>query len=179
MEKQQDLRMIKTKEALFDALGRLLREKEFDRITVSDIVKEAGITRKTFYNHYQDKIEMVQDYQKTLIGKIIQLKNSHPDIDQDGYVALFRLFQEDDTLAGLLSLTSSEDMQSLLRQTILQNWKNEINSDGRIIDPLVAEYQAVLIMNAIFGIVQHWLTAGRRVPPEKMAEIVTQLHFPV
>lgn len=179
MEKQQDLRMIKTKEALFDALGRLLREKEFDRITVSDIVKEAGITRKTFYNHYQDKIEMVQDYQKTLIGKIIQLKNSHPDLDQDGYVALFRLFQEDDTLAGLLSLTSSEDMQSLLRQTILQNWKNEINSDGRIIDPLVAEYQAVLIMNAIFGIVQHWLTAGRRVPPEKMAEIVTQLHFPV
>lgn len=171
--------MIKTKESLFDALGRLLREKEFDRITVSDIVKEAGITRKTFYNHYQDKIEMVQDYQKMLIGKIILLKKSHSDLEHDGYVELFRLFQEDDTLEGLLSLTGSEDMQSLIKQMILQSWENELKSSEIELDPLVAEYQAVLIMNAIFGIIQHWLTAGKRVPPEKMAEIVLQLHFPV
>ena len=45
--------------------------------------------------------------------------------------------------------------------------------------PLVAEYQAVLMMNAIFGIIQHWLTAGRRVSPEEMSKVVMQLHFPV
>lgn len=180
MEKPQDLRMIKTKNALFEALGRLLQEKDFDKITVTDIVKSAGITRKTFYNHYQDKIEMVQDYQRNLINKILLLRESHPKLDKDGYTELFRLFEnEDATLAGLLSLTGSEDMQSLIKQMILQSWENELKSSEIELDPLVAEYQAVLIMNTLFGIIQHWLTAGKRVPPEKMAEIVLQLHFPV
>ena len=180
MDQSEDLRMRKTRQALYDALGRLMKEKAFDKITVSDLVKSAGITRKTFYNHYQDKIELVQDYQRGLIGKILQLRESHPKLDKDWYTALFSLFEaEDATLAGLLSLSGSEDMQSLLRQMILQSWRDEIKSSEKVLDPLVAEYQAVLIMNAIFGIIQHWLTAGRRVPPEEMADVVQQLRFPV
>lgn len=180
MEKKPDHRMLKTKKVLFDALGRLLQEKGFDKITVSDLVKAAGITRKTFYNHYQDKIELVQDYQQGLIEKILLLRETHPKFDKEGYTKLFRLFeQEDATLAGLLSFTGSEDMQSLIKQMILQSWKKEIIDSETGLDPLVAEYQAVLIMNAIFGIIQHWLTSGKRTPPEKMAEVVMQLHFPV
>ena len=180
MEKTLDLRMIKTKKALFDALGKLLREKPFDKITVSDIVILAGVTRKTFYNHYQDKIEMVQDYQKGLIERIRQFRESHPRLDQDGYAALFHLFEDEDaTLMGLMSLNGSDEIQSLMKQTILQSWKGEIQSNTATLMPLVGEYQAVLMMNAIFGIIQHWLTAGRRVPPEEMAEVMMQLHFPI
>ena len=84
MEKKPDHRMLKTKKALFDALGRLLREKGFDKITISDLVKAAGITRKTFYNHYQDKIELVQDYQQGLIEKILLLRETHPEFDKEG-----------------------------------------------------------------------------------------------
>lgn len=179
MERSQDLRMVKTKNALFSALGKLLREKEFDRITVSELVEEAGITRKTFYNHYQDKIELVQDYQRGLIERIVHLRESHPQLDIEGYTELFRLFEdEDEALAGLLSFSGSEDVQSLIRQMILRSWETELKNSGKQIDPVVAEYQAVLIMNAIFGIIQHWITAGCRVPPEKMAEVVMQLHFP-
>ena len=41
-------------EAILGAFFKLLKEKKPDRITVSDIIKTAGIARSTFYNHYQD-----------------------------------------------------------------------------------------------------------------------------
>ena len=43
-----------TKSDLKEALTRLLREKDFEAISVSDIAREAGVNRGTFYLHYFD-----------------------------------------------------------------------------------------------------------------------------
>ncbi len=85
-----------------------MQEKEFNRISVSDIVREAGITRKTFYNHYQDKIEMVQDYQMKLSEKIQEHIRCHEKIDREFFVDLFLLLgQQDALLTGLFSIHGS------------------------------------------------------------------------
>jgi AcrR family transcriptional regulator len=77
----EDQRIVKTRQALYQALAGLLKEKEFERITVSDIIREAHVTRKTFYNHYQDKIELVQEYQAMLSREILALQSSHGTLD--------------------------------------------------------------------------------------------------
>ena len=41
-------------EAIQRAYFKLVKKKNTDQITVSDITKTAGIARSTFYNHYQD-----------------------------------------------------------------------------------------------------------------------------
>ena len=38
-------------EAILGAFFKLIKEKKPDRITVSDIIKTAGIARSTFNNH--------------------------------------------------------------------------------------------------------------------------------
>lgn len=48
-----------TKTDLKGALTRLLREKDFEAISVSDIAREAGVNRGTFYLHYVDKFDMM------------------------------------------------------------------------------------------------------------------------
>lgn len=57
-----------TKIDLKEALTRLLREKDFEAISVSDITKEAGVNRGTFYLHYVDKFDMMDQ----LIDEILQ-----------------------------------------------------------------------------------------------------------
>ena len=48
-----------TKQALADALKRLMKEKAFIKICVGDIVKECGLTRQAFYYHFKDKYDLM------------------------------------------------------------------------------------------------------------------------
>lgn len=49
-----DVRSLRTRIQIRDALMALLLEGNFDQITVSALVKRAGINRATFYRHYSD-----------------------------------------------------------------------------------------------------------------------------
>ncbi|MDO4467646.1 MAG: TetR/AcrR family transcriptional regulator [Bacillota bacterium] len=57
----EDLRIQKTRKALKQALVRLLSEKSFEKISVTDICKESGISRITFYTHYDHKFDLAQE----------------------------------------------------------------------------------------------------------------------
>ncbi|RMF81216.1 MAG: TetR/AcrR family transcriptional regulator [Chloroflexi bacterium] len=53
--KKLDRRVRRTRRMLRDALLELLREKEYDNLTVQDITNRAELRRATFYLHYKDK----------------------------------------------------------------------------------------------------------------------------
>ena len=54
MAKAEYRSAIRSRRLIKDALADLLQEKPLDKITVSDIVRTAGINRGTFYAHYAD-----------------------------------------------------------------------------------------------------------------------------
>ena len=56
----QDPRIRRTRELLQLAMDTLLKQKEFDKITVQDITDEAGVNRATFYAHYPDKFALLE-----------------------------------------------------------------------------------------------------------------------
>lgn len=62
MRDKKDLRVIKTQKVLYVALANLLKNKAFEEIKVSDICSEALINRSTFYDHYNDKYELLVDF---------------------------------------------------------------------------------------------------------------------
>ena len=49
----------KADEAITQAFFSLLEKKDFDKITVSEIIEVAGVNRSTFYRHYLDKYEIL------------------------------------------------------------------------------------------------------------------------
>ncbi len=54
MAKAEYRSSIRSKNLIKKALAKLIHEKEFSKITVSDIIREADISRGTFYAHYSD-----------------------------------------------------------------------------------------------------------------------------
>ena len=70
MSEKEDLRVRKTKKALFDAFIKLLSQKPFDEITVNELCDEAGVRRATFYKHYSDKFDFLTAYVRLLRDRI-------------------------------------------------------------------------------------------------------------
>lgn len=55
-----DPRAKRTKKFIQNAFADLLTEKDFEAISIQDIMDRAGLNRATFYNHYQDKYELLE-----------------------------------------------------------------------------------------------------------------------
>lgn len=49
----------RTRSALFESLSELLRQRSFDRITLSDVAAHAGVGRTAVYNHFTDKEDLL------------------------------------------------------------------------------------------------------------------------
>ena len=71
MERREDKRVRRSKKLLRQALTRLMQQKAFACITVTDVVREADLNRGTFYAHYRDVSdlrELISDF-RALLGE--------------------------------------------------------------------------------------------------------------
>lgn len=64
--------MNRTKDAIIQAFGQLLEEKPYNKITVKDIVDSCQINRNTFYYHFHDIPELLEETIKNYADDIIQ-----------------------------------------------------------------------------------------------------------
>mgnify|MGYP000269679267 FL=1 len=83
-----------TKRALESSLKKLLLEKPLNKITVTDICEDCGISRMTFYYHFQDIYDLVEwscleDAGKALAG------NRTVGTWQKGLLSTFNLVRAD------------------------------------------------------------------------------------
>ncbi|HEX3572146.1 MAG TPA: TetR/AcrR family transcriptional regulator [Acidobacteriaceae bacterium] len=73
-EQAVDPRIRRTRLALQQALGKLLQEKEFDKISVQDIAEAAAVNRATFYDHYPDKFALLECMVGTRFGELLEAR---------------------------------------------------------------------------------------------------------
>ena len=63
-----------TKKLLSQSLKKAMKAKAFSKITVSEIIKDCGINRKTFYYHFEELIpsimaDEIDNLLKEMIGE--------------------------------------------------------------------------------------------------------------
>ena len=57
-EEKVDLRILRTRRLVMQAMIELLEEKDLQSITITDIAERAMINRATFYAHFADKYDL-------------------------------------------------------------------------------------------------------------------------
>ena len=63
--------MFRSRQALRRALLSLLERKQFDQITIRDIVAEAGIGYATFFRHHAAKEDLLNEIASEQIGRLV------------------------------------------------------------------------------------------------------------
>lgn len=72
-EKKEYRSAVRSRRLINQAFLELLREKPFEKITVTDIVKRADINRSTFYAHYPDVRGLVEVLMDHAVNSSIEL----------------------------------------------------------------------------------------------------------
>lgn len=62
-----------TRWLIMEAFTELLGVTSFEKVTVQSIVRKAGISRSTYYLHFQDKIDLLHQLKEKIIGEFDDL----------------------------------------------------------------------------------------------------------
>lgn len=70
-----DKRVIRTKKAIKSALFRIMEEKDISSISISELTQEANVNRRTFYTHYRNITDILDEIEGDLVealGNLVQ-----------------------------------------------------------------------------------------------------------
>ena len=87
MAKKENQRIILTKRLLQEGLLRLLETKDLDKISVTELCRESGINRATFYNHYCSPQDLLTDMEMQITLELDQLMK-YPSTADDALAQL-------------------------------------------------------------------------------------------
>lgn len=65
----KDLRVLKTRRCIHNALMELLSEKPISKITITELCRKAQINRKTFYHHYDTISEIETELESEILDE--------------------------------------------------------------------------------------------------------------
>ncbi|MFD2880770.1 TetR/AcrR family transcriptional regulator [Paenibacillus rhizoplanae] len=72
-DKNRSQSEIYKKMVIKESLLKLLTERSINKVTVTDICREANINRNTFYSHYASQFELLSTIENDLYEEIKQL----------------------------------------------------------------------------------------------------------
>ena len=99
-----DIRIKKTKKAIADAFLTIASQKPIEKITVTDIVKEAQINKSTFYAHYHDIYDLMDVLRNEAIEMVVSNMHYLSNLFDDPRLFFLEMYDA-------LSICKSESIQ--------------------------------------------------------------------
>lgn len=168
-----------TKKLLADTLKKIMRSKPFSKITVSEIIQECGVNRKTFYYHFQD----IYDLLKWVFDEEAIQVVRHFDLLED-YEAAIRFvmdyIRENDYIISCThDSIGREEMKRFFYMDfieIITSVINEAETQAHIsIEPEFKAYAAKFYTEALAGMLIDWAKNNRKENPEQIVRFLTYL----
>ncbi len=177
-----DRRKKRTRKLLKDALISLLIEKDFQSITVQDITNVADLNRATFYAHYHDKHDFLQQLTDDILNEFEEIimhyseDNSAVESAQqsyDTYVGVFEHFKQHADFYKIMM--SPKGVPGFFRRLldILHTAADRGYIRLQLDESQLTVPQDIIkgyISSAYLGVIVHWLKSGMPYTSEYMAE---------
>ncbi len=178
-----DLRVLKTRKAIKDAFLTLIQTKGYDRITIQDIADEAMINRNTFYLHYVDKFDLMENLCKDSIDQLnvcINLEiNDIDEISEGLFTSIlmetFKVIEADiEFFKVMLSENGYPNFANHLKEALknlmlagLEKYTSEYKMD------VALEY----MISGLVGAICMWISHSEELQITEVIEQLSDIHF--
>lgn len=172
---RNDRRVAKTKQQIREALIELLSEKSENNISVRELAQRAGINRGTFYIHYKDIHDLVEQLVVEAVEQLRGVCHRHPPAQtpRESYpflTDLFETLQSDPQLFTiLLGATGSHAYSERICVMLQEEFLDDLLSVFYSADPKQRKVASGFIVAGCLHEALHWLTSGMPESPDEIA----------
>lgn len=172
---KEDRRIKRTKSLLKQGLIELMKEKSVQKITVKELVERVDINRSTFYLHYEDIYDLLEEIEDTLMSEIMAVCETYSSIEnlEESYAFLLTLFQtfehNRDLCKILVNINGSSHFTQKMEETLED--KIRIKLDDLLGDSSVIPAQSYIFYRCgCIGLLRYWITTDSPESSEEMAK---------
>ncbi len=169
-----DRRYVRTRRNIKTSFAKLLKEKSFDKININEISELADINRSTFYLHYIDKYELLDDFIDDLVKALYDEQDLLHKVEKEEerkeklIKILSCLYEEKEYFSILFSKENYPYFSNHFKSVITNLISSDLYTYNNA-NKLDYEFNIEFRVSAMIGIIQWWLTKGLNLSVEKMA----------
>ena len=169
-----------TKFAILKVFGDLAASRPVDKITVKDITDQCGISRNTFYYHYQDIYQVLKAYVQYSAEHVIELMVE--DEGEDGKAGLreIRYLEANrELLCNLYRSAANEEVRNCLQSAsqIIFDRLIESVSQGMEVQAEDKKILSAVCQYTVRGIMTSWMEEDGTLNGETLEQVLVRLDY--
>ena len=156
----QDRRITKTRKAIYTAFLELLNQKNFESITVQEIIDLADVGRSTFYSHYESKELLLDELCRYLFHHLFEREEN---ISTEAYLAhIFSHFKKNQDHVTSLLFSKNDYFLRQLQKELEHHVYPMVAEDLQVSYPKIpASYLKHFVVSNFIETLTWWLKKGK------------------
>ena len=156
------------RECICQSLFKLLEKKEFEDISVTDIITKAGVSRMGFYRNYESKQQVIESYILDLFLKTVEKIQTERALSFKVNSIMVTTLTTFKQYADKMKLFLDKKLDWLLFGCYCKafDYLAQSKKSSRI-----REYSNQMFIGELFNFEMSWVRNGMKESPEQMARI--------
>ena len=175
----EDIRIKKTIRNIHKSFIELFKEKDYEKITVKELIEKAEISKKTFYRYYSSIDNLFLEIQDKITNEYIQKFSllSFPE-DLKNIINTFIDFSEIYGNAhDKIIIDSKNDyvLQKMINNIIKKTW--EKSDFFKETEPYLRNIILSFVFSSILGSYKQWINDGKKIPLQNFIDTIESLVY--
>lgn len=181
VEKKVNQRIALTKRLLKESLIRLMAKKGLNKISISELCKDAGINRATFYHHYNTPYDLLDEMGDEMVAAIhrrMEEQLGQQDTLSKRAEIICAYLSENKPLAKLLVQYHSPDSAFAVKLIKIPNyWESTCKSLSADYGESGKNLLVTFIVHGVYSMVRQWLLEDIDKSPQEMGQLVSSIYI--
>lgn len=162
----------KAQKAFIDALLQLMKEKNYNQISVSELSEIAQYDRRTYYRHFSSKDDILYSYCATLLAEMATEMSKTQLTPQSGFLQYFQFWYRNRKFLTLLDKQNllfflGEKQDQLLYQHVGRKVHNDLPPELADVSEF-SRYAYYFTLGGLWQMVILWIRDGMTLTPEQL-----------
>ena len=171
---------MRTQNLLKTGLIELMQEKPVQQITVKELVEHVDLNRGTFYLHYKDIFDLLEQIEDELLENFREILNANPVQKLNGQPLpmlrdIFELLEKHAAFTKMVLGSGHEahfiaELKSILKEKCFADWNYLLKSK----EPETLEFFYSYCISGCIGLIENWISGDIHRSADEMADIAAE-----